>query len=129
MKGVMYFDGASKNNPGKAGIGVVIEREDGIKEEISKFIGIATNNQAEYSALIEGLKKAQKLGIKKLIVKGDSQLVIKQMKGEYKVKNPDLKILYLKAKQLEKKFESVSYEWIRRKENKRADYLANLKIK
>ncbi len=123
MKGILFFDGSSRGNPGNAGIGVVIVREDKKVKKLSKSIGTATNNQAEYIALIEGLKLAKKLGINKLKVKGDSELIIKQVKGEYKVSDKKLKKLYEKVKEIEKDFEKIVYEWIPREKNL-ADKLA-----
>src|SRR5580698_9376777 len=93
------FDGGSRGNPGFAGVGVVLMAEDGTPlVTLGKFIGRATNNFAEYMALIIALQEAAKLGAKKLIIRGDSELVIKQMRGEYRVKNPGLKDLYDQAK-------------------------------
>ena len=125
----LQFDGCSKANPGIAGAGAVIYK---FSEEISckiQFVGNnATNNAAEYTGLIIGLKEAIKLGIKILAVEGDSMLVIKQMKGEYKVKSGNLIDLYNEAKLLEKKFEYITFKHIYRENNKRADELSNLAI-
>ena len=93
-----------------------------------KQVGIKTNNQAEYLALLLGLEKARELGIKNLIVRGDSQLVIRQMQNLYKVKNQSLKQLFQSAKNLEKEFAKVIYEWVPREQNKEADTLANLSL-
>ncbi|HID65836.1 MAG TPA: ribonuclease HI family protein [Aquificaceae bacterium] len=120
---VMYFDGASAGNPGRAGIGIVIILP-GKKIKISKCIGKATSNEAEYKALIEGLRKAKELGVKNLVVRGDSQLVINQVTGKYRVKNERLKDLYNQVKELEKFFNSIYYEKIPREWNKKADYLS-----
>ena len=125
----LQFDGCSKSNPGIAGAGAVIYK---FNEEISakiQFVGNnSTNNVAEYTGLIVGLKEAIKLGIKKLDVEGDSMLVIKQMKGEYKVKSGNLIDLYNEAKILEKEFKYISFKHIYRENNKRADELSNLAI-
>lgn len=122
----MYFDGCSKGNPGISGAGAVIYKN---REEIwsnSYFVGgSATNNVAEYFGLIRGLKRAIKMDINCLSVKGDSQLIIKQMKGEYQVNSESMIELYNIAKELESKFENISYEHVYRKYNKRADYLSN----
>ena len=122
----MYFDGCSKGNPGLSGAGSVIYKNE---EEIwanSYFISdSATNNVAEYFGLIRGLKRAIKMNIRSLIIKGDSQLIIKQMKGEYQVKSESMIELYNIAKELEKEFENISYEHVYRKYNKRADQLSN----
>jgi len=128
----LYFDGCSKGNPGKAGAGAVIYKNDivSLENELyshSKFVGEKeTNNTAEYTGLIIGLTDAIQLNIKKLIVKGDSMLVIKQMQGVYQVKSPSLLKLFKTAKALERQFDLVSYYHIYRTDNKRADHLANI---
>jgi len=122
----LYFDGCSKNNPGDAGIGIVIYKND---EEIvaeCDYIGIKTNNEAEYNALILGLELAIENGIKILAVYGDSLLVINQMTNKYSVKNESLIRLYLKATELTKQFDYISFQHVYRKDNKRADYLSNV---
>jgi ribonuclease HI len=123
----LKFDGCSKGNPGPSGAGAVIYKED---EEIwSKgfYVGDKeTNNVAEYNGMIMGLSKAAELGIKNLLVMGDSQLVIKQMKGKYKVKSPNMIELNSKAKNISGIFNKIIYEHIYRKDNTRADELANL---
>jgi ribonuclease HI len=125
----LQFDGCSKSNPCIAGAGAVIYR---FSEEISskiQFVGNnETNNVAEYTGLIIGLKEAINLNIKTLRVEGDSMLVIKQMKGEYKVKSANLVDLYSEAKLLEKEFEVISFNHIYRENNKRADELSNMAI-
>jgi ribonuclease HI len=121
------FDGGSRGNPGMAGIGVVVAAEDGTTlVTLGKFIGRATNNVAEYMALIAGLREAAKLGAKKIVVRGDSELIIKQMRGEYRVKNPGLADLFQKAKALLDDFQSVRFEHNLRHHNSLADRLANL---
>jgi ribonuclease HI len=123
----LNFDGGSRGNPGPAGVGVVLSAEDGTALiTLGKYIGAATNNVAEYTALIVGLREADKLGAKNLIVRGDSELVIKQMRGEYRVKNPALKDLYEKARGLVADFQSVKFEHNLRHHNSLADRLANL---
>ena len=125
----LQFDGCSKANPGIAGAGAVIYK---FSEEISakiQFVGNnETNNVAEYTGLIIGLKEAINLNIKAIRVEGDSMLVIKQMKGEYKVKSANLINLYNEAKLLEKEFEFISFNHIYRENNKRADELSNIAI-
>src|SRR5690349_16794112 len=97
----LQFDGVSRGNPGPAAVGVVLRAEDGTPlVTLGKFIGRATNNVAEYKALITALEEAQKLGARKIIIKGDSELIIKQMRGEYRVKSPDLRELYEEAQYL-----------------------------
>ena len=124
----MFFDGASKGNPGKAGCGALINENSHTSQNKTiwkgnKYLGNTTNNVAEYNGLILGLEQASKLGIKELIIKGDSKLVIEQMKGNYKVNAPHLIPLYKRAKELEPA--SVTYEYIPRKQNGEADQLAN----
>ncbi len=125
----LQFDGCSKSNPGIAGAGAVIYK---FNEEISykiKFVGNnETNNVAEYTGLIIGLKEAINLGIKEIDVEGDSMLIIKQMKGEYKVKSANLIKLYNEAKVLEKEFNIINFKHIYRENNKRADELSNMAI-
>lgn len=123
----LYFDGCSKGNPGSAGAGAVIYNENGDHiYSISYFVGDKeTNNVAEYTGLIIGLQKAIQMNIKQLAVNGDSQLVIKQMKGLYQVKSPTLNTLYKQAKILEKQIDRVTYNHVYRKENAVADKLAN----
>jgi ribonuclease HI len=123
---LLQFDGASKSNPGLAGAGAVIYANNNEIWSQSIFVGIKeTNNYAEYKGLLLGLNKACELGIKDLHVQGDSQLIIKQMKGEYKVNSENLLPLFNAAKELEKNFDSIHYEHIYRNKNKRADYLSN----
>jgi len=124
----LYFDGCSKSNPGKAGAGAVLYDENGT--EIGawhSFVGdCKTNNEAEYSGLILGLQKCLEKGIKNVVVKGDSLLVIQQIKGKYKVKALTLLPLYQQVKELVALFESSSFEHVYRKNNKRADELSNM---
>ncbi len=125
----MYSDGACRGNPGKSSIGVVFYDEN--NEEIaslSEAIGVATNNVAEYTALIYGLEYAVKHHYKQLAIKADSELMIKQLKGEYKVKNENIKPLFIKAKALIAKLEAVTYKHVVRELNKRADELANMAL-
>jgi len=121
------FDGGSRGNPGPAGIGVVLAAQDGTPLITrGKFIGVATNNVAEYAALIFALREAAKLGATKILVRGDSELIIKQMRGEYRVKNPALKHLFDQAHALLGDFKSVKFEHNLRHQNSLADRLANL---
>ena len=129
VRKVLYFDGASKGNPGSSGAGAVLysgEKEIGI---MSYFVGKhETNNVAEYNGLIIGLELAIKEGVKKLLVRGDSKLIICQMKGEWKVKAKNLLPFYKTCKKFEKEFDEVIYEHVYRKDNKRADELANIGV-
>lgn len=123
---VSYTDGGARGNPGPAGIGVVLQNKDGeTVGEWSEFLGIATNNQAEYKALLLALKQAAALGVAELECRLDSELVVKQLKGEYKVKHPDLKPLFEQAKSLISQIKNVSFKHIPRELNKQADRLAN----
>jgi ribonuclease HI len=123
----LQFDGGSRGNPGPAGIGVVLTAADETPIfTLGRFIGVCTNNVAEYSALITGLQEAQKLGVRKLIVRGDSELIIKQLKGEYRVKHPDMKKLHEQASALLHQFASVTITHNLRHKNELADKLANL---
>jgi ribonuclease HI len=123
----LNFDGGSRGNPGPAGIGVVVAAADGTPlVTLGRFIGTATNNVAEYTALIVALEEAAKLGAKHIVIRGDSELIIKQMKGEYRVKNPDLRKLYERASTLLRKFDSATLEHNLRDDNEMADKLANM---
>ena len=123
----LQFDGGSRGNPGPAGIGVVVRAEDDTPlVTLGRFIGRATNNVAEYKALILALQEAARLGAKKIIIRGDSELVIKQMRGEYRVKHPDMKVLFDEAQRLLKNFGQFKIEHNLRGKNVLADKLANL---
>jgi len=124
----IYTDGGARGNPGPAGIGVVIfDLASGeIIEEHSKYLGKTTNNQAEYQAAILALQRAVDLGAQKVELIADSELLIKQARGEYKVKNPDLAKRFLELKNLETKLRGrVQYLHVKRSHNKKADALAN----
>ena len=123
----LEFDGGSRGNPGPAGIGVVVRAEDGTQlVTLGRFIGRATNNVAEYRALITALQKARELGARRVAVRGDSELVVKQMKGEYRVKNEALRDLYDEAQSLLRQFEHATIDHNYRNRNALADKLANL---
>lgn len=124
---IIYTDGGARGNPGPGGIGAVIYDEDKKKiAEISEFLGHSTNNQAEYKAVIAAMKKAKELGAEFLEFFLDSELVVKQLKREYKVKNPDLAPLFLQIYNLEMGFKKISFHHIPRERNKEADALANM---
>lgn len=124
---IVYFDGASKGNPGPAGIGVVIcDAQGKILERFSQSIGYATNNIAEYKAVILALQEAQKFGSSKITIYGDSELIIRQLNGQYKVKNQGLIPLFLQANQLRKGFKDLKFVHIIRENNREADRLSNL---
>lgn len=122
----IYTDGGSRGNPGPAGIGIVIYNSDGLAvEKISEFIGEATNNQAEYNALIVGLQEARFFRAKAVHCYLDSELIVKQLRGEYKVKNQNMKPLFALVQNLIKNFESVKFRHVPRDRNKEADRLVN----
>ena len=123
----LQFDGGSRGNPGPAGIGVVIRAADGTPlVTLGRFIGRATNNVAEYKALITAMQKARELGARRVKILGDSELIVKQMRGEYRVKNPDLRVLYEEAQDLFNAFDTASIDHNYRADNSLADKLANL---
>ncbi|ADL07698.1 ribonuclease HI family protein [Thermosediminibacter oceani] len=122
----VYTDGASRGNPGDAGIGIVILDENGnTLKEISDYIGQTTNNIAEYTALVTALKEALEMGCEEIGIFSDSELMVKQINGEYQIKNEGIKRLYAQAMELLKEFKRFSISHIRREQNKRADELAN----
>jgi len=122
-------DGGSRGNPGPAAFGVSIQNPEGTEiEGIGETIGVATNNVAEYSAVIVGLKRCAELGARSVHVRSDSQLLIEQLKGNYKVKNATLKELHDEAVRAARAFERVSYEHVRREQNVRADELVNIAL-
>lgn len=128
-KYLLYSDGGSRGNPGPSGIGVVIldDRRRRVKE-ISKYIGETTNNVAEYTALVCGLEEAAALGAGEVVIYMDSELIAKQLEGEYKVKAPDIKPLFEKALGILKNFNAFKVKHIERAKNKDADKLVNKAI-
>lgn len=123
---VAYIDGGSRGNPGPAGFGVRIERMDGtLVEEFSESIGTATNNVAEYRGLLAALEWARAHGAPPIHVRSDSQLLVQQMLGNYKVKHPGLRPLHTWARQLAHELGKVTFEHVRRERNAHADRLAN----
>ena len=123
----LQFDGGSRGNPGPSGVGVVLSAEDGTPlVTLGRFIGQATNNVAEYRGLIIAMQEARKLGARRVVIRGDSELIIKQMRGEYKVKNAALLKLHGEARELLKTFEEARIEHNLRHHNELADKLANL---
>ena len=119
------IDGGSRGNPGPAGYGVRVERDDGSIIELKEALPLATNNVAEYSGLLAALRWAAANGISTLHIRSDSELLVKQMKGQYRVKNPGLQPLYEEAVRLVRRVERVTFEHVRREFNKEADRLAN----
>jgi ribonuclease HI len=126
VKAKLSTDGGARGNPGPAAYGYVLEAEDGtVLDARGETIGVATNNVAEYRALIAGLEKAVELGIDELEVVSDSELLVKQMQGEYRVKNEALRELNDEANSLERKLSHVRYKAVRREHNELADKLVN----
>ena len=120
------MDGGSRGNPGPAAYGFVLEAEDGtVLDARGEAIGVATNNVAEYTALVAGLERARDLGVDSLEVVSDSELLVKQMRGEYKVKNAALRELSLEATRLAREVGKVTYTSVRREHNELADSLVN----
>ena len=119
------IDGGSRGNPGPAGYGARIEREDGSIVELKEALSLATNNVAEYSGLLAALRWAVDHGISRLHIRSDSELLVKQMKGQYRVKNEGLQPLYAEAVGLARRIGKVTFEHVRREFNKDADRLAN----
>ena len=123
---VAYIDGGARGNPGPAGYGVRVENERGdLIEELCGFLGSATNNIAEYNGLLAALRYANEHGHRIVRIKSDSELLVKQMIGQYRVKNPGLQVLFQQAQSLARTLERVAYEHVRREQNKDADRLAN----
>lgn len=122
---IANVDGGARGNPGPAGYGVRIERPDGSVVELKQALGVTTNNVAEYSGLLAALTWAVEHGIGQLHVRSDSELLVKQMRGEYRVKNAGLLPLYERAKRLTREIGKVTFEHVRREFNKDADRLAN----
>jgi ribonuclease HI len=126
MKATLWTDGGARGNPGPAAYGYVLEAEDGtVLAAHGEAIGTATNNVAEYRALIAGLEKAAELGVDELEVVSDSELLVKQMRGEYKVKKDTLRALFEEASDVANRLGSVRYTAVRREHNELADRLVN----
>ena len=126
MKARLFTDGGSRGNPGPAAYGFVLEAEDGtVIDARGEAIGTATNNVAEYAALVAGLERALEAGVVELEVVSDSELLVKQMRGEYRVKNKALQDLFLDASRVARKIDRVTYTAVRREHNELADSLVN----
>jgi ribonuclease HI len=125
----MWVDGGARGNPGPAAVGYRIEDEAGeVLDEAGRTIGVATNNEAEYRALITALERAAALGATEVEVRSDSELLVRQMTGRYRVKSPHLKQLWDEAQQAADGFERVRYIEVRRAENTAADRQVNLAL-
>jgi len=126
VKAKLSTDGGARGNPGPAAYGYVLEADDGtVLAAHGEKIGVATNNVAEYRALIAGLEKAVELAVPEVEVVSDSELLVKQMRGEYRVKNEALRELWERANDLERRFAKVRYTAVRRAHNELADRLVN----
>ena len=126
MKARLWTDGGARGNPGPAAFAYVLEAEDGtVLDARGESIGTATNNVAEYSALVAGLARAVAAGVSELDVRSDSELMVKQMRGEYRVKNRDLQSLFLDASRAARQIARVTYTHVRREHNELADRLVN----
>ena len=119
------IDGGSRGNPGPAGYGVRIQRDDGTIVDLKESLGLCTNNVAEYNGLLAALRWAAAQGVTTLHLKADSELLVKQMRGEYRVKNAGLQPLYEEARRLVGRIGRVTFEHVRREFNRDADRLAN----
>jgi len=129
-KMILFTDGASQGNPGRAAIGVIIKDEQGsVITSVSQSIGRATNNQAEYRAVITALEEAIKAGARQVEIRSDSELIVRQINGRYRVKNATLKPLYQKVMELQSRLEGFAISHIPREQNNEADRLANLALK
>ena len=126
MRVLLYTDGGARGNPGPAAFAYVLQTEDGtVLASRGEAIGVATNNVAEYSALVAGLRHAIETGVAELEVRSDSELMVKQMRGEYRVKNKALQELFLDAGRLARQLPAVTYTHVRREHNQLADQLLN----
>lgn len=126
MKLSVYTDGGARGNPGPAAIGIVVKDDKGkVVKEIGKYIGKTTNNEAEYRALINGLDSILEKDVDTVSCFLDSQLVVKQLNGEFKVKNANIKRFWNEVKRLERNFKKISYNHIERSKNSEADALVN----
>lgn len=125
----LFTDGAARGNPGPAGAGAVLcDAKGGVREELCEYLGETTNNIAEYRALLLGLKKAVALGSTEIEILADSELMVRQLNGEYRVKNEGLRPLFQEAVRLLKRFKKYSIKHIDREQNYEADRLANRAI-
>jgi ribonuclease HI len=126
VNAILWTDGGARGNPGPAAYAYVLEAEDGtVLDARGEAIGHATNNVAEYSALVAGLRRAAELGVTVLELRSDSELMVKQMRGEYRVKNKDLQQLFLDASRAARAVGAVTYTHVRREHNELADRLVN----
>ena len=126
MRATLYTDGGARGNPGPAAYAYVLETDDGtVLDARGEPIGVATNNVAEYRALVEGLRAAARASVDELEVVSDSELLVKQMRGEYKIKNEALRELSLEARRIGRDIGTIRYRAVRREHNELADRLVN----
>jgi len=126
VQATLFADGGSRGNPGHAASGAVLIARDGsVMREIGRYLGVQTNNVAEWTALVDGLSAAKELGIASLAIRLDSELVVRQLNGQYRVKHENLRPLYARAKALLAHFDDVDLRHVPRSENKLADALVN----
>ena len=125
LQAVAWIDGGARGNPGEAGCGLVVELGDGTREEHSIYLGHRTNNVAEYAGLLAALTRARDLGVRDIRVLSDSQLLVQQMNGSYRVKARHLQPLWLRAQALARSFRTCRCEHVFREANREADALAN----
>jgi ribonuclease HI len=127
---IIHTDGVSRGNPGRAAIGAIIRDEKGgLVASISQSIGRATNNQAEYRAIIAALEEVLPLGAANIELNSDSELVVKQVKGQYRVRKEDLRPLYQRVKQLQSSLKGFKIKHVPRQQNREADKLANAALR
>lgn len=125
MKATLFFDGACYPNPGVMGIGAVVDGPDGVLAQISERLpGQGTNNVAEYTAVIRGMELALELGVEDLAIRGDSNLVVQQLLGKFRVREPRLRPLLARVQELAGEFQTIDVQWLPREQNKRADKLS-----
>jgi len=128
-RAIIYTDGGSRGNPGPSAIGIAVVDANGkIFKEYSRYLGEATNNQAEYQAVIFALQKAKQLKIKEVEIRTDSELIGRQLLGKYKIKDQDLQPLFIKAWNLRLDYDKVDIKIIPREQNKKADLLVNQEL-
>jgi len=126
---VVYTDGGSRGNPGPAAVGAVISSKDGqVLAEIAEALGVATNNVAEYTAVLRALERAHELGARRVDLRADSKLLVEQLNGRWKIKNPTLRVLHEKVREVAKGFDTVTYTHVRREKNVEADALVNVAL-
>ncbi|MGZ3497949.1 MAG: ribonuclease HI family protein [Vulcanimicrobiaceae bacterium] len=126
VQATLYADGGSRGNPGPAASGAVLVSQDGtVLREVGRYLGTATNNVAEWNAVLFGLQAARELGVNSIAIRLDSELVVKQLTGEYRVKHPDLQPLHRQVTALLRQFSHVDLKHVRREQNKLADALVN----